>query len=72
MSKNIIAQPQRKDRIINDLLSQLKEAYGEDARKLIYLLYDKGVSQQEIGNTLGKTREAISKQYPQREKEVKL
>jgi hypothetical protein len=51
---------------IAKILKPLTDYYDGRVRKLVYHLYSKGVTVQEIADTLGVTKQAVSVKYPKK------
>jgi len=69
MSKKIISHEVENSKKLNEHLQGLKNLFGEPLKNLIYYCYDEfDASYEQIGNALGKSRQAVEQQYPKKGK----
>ena len=64
--KKSVPQQNEKQKSLNALFSTISDIYSEETRKLVYLCYKKKITQREIGEALGTTRENVAMLYPKK------
>lgn len=56
---------------LHELAETLHKHYQRNEKKLVYLCYSKGITQQEIGDALGVSKQRITQKYPKENYEQK-
>ncbi len=69
MDKNnqrIISHDAQKSKHLSEVLKPLINYYQTDLRKIVQLCYKRGITQQDIANCLGVTKQAVCTRFPKK------